>query len=117
MLYTDTYTYIKYIQDVCRIHAIHTDTYTYITVSACICLYVCFYVSDCICMYVHVCVCLHISLALGLKSTNKRQARSSPGAAALNEADKIHSKLQQNAFDIFGDQRHLSLVICDHIYH
>ena len=59
---------------------------------------------------------IYIVLGLGVQINARREAH-----LALNEADKLHSKLQRNAskFDIFGNQSHLfqAILVCDHIYH
>ncbi len=57
---------------------------------------------------------MHIHIALGLKVdiSARREAH-----LALNEADKMHSDLQQNAFDVFGTRTPHSMVISDDMYH
>ena len=59
---------------------------------------------------------IYIALGLGVQINARREAH-----LALNEADKLHSKLQRNAskFDILGNQTHLfqAILVCDHIYH
>jgi hypothetical protein len=134
-IHTDTYRYIQIHTSTCdvyryiHIYAIHTGciqntcyaayAYRYRHIYSCICMYVLvcmiyMYVSDCICMYVLVCVCMHIHIALGLRvEINARREAH----LALNEAVKMHSKLQQNAFAVFGTRTPHSMVISDHMYH
>ncbi len=63
-------------------------------------LYVCaLCVSNCIYMYVLVCACMHIHIALGLRLeiSARREAH-----LALNQADKMHSKLQKMPLKSLG---------------
>ncbi len=118
----DTYWYIQihtYTYDIYRyihVHAIHTGciqntcyAYSYRHIYSCICMYVLvcmiyLYVSDCICMYVLVYVCMHIHIARDLRVEISTRLEAH---LALNEADKMHSKMQQNTFDVFWDSNTL----------
>ena len=68
----------------------------------------------CICMYVLVCICMHIHIVLDLRVEISARRKAHLG---LNETDKMHSKLQQKIFHVFGTQTHYFTVVCDHMYH
>jgi hypothetical protein len=57
---------------------------------------------------------MHIHIALGLRIEISARLKSH---LALNKANKMHSKLQQNAFDVFETRTPHTRVISDHMYH
>jgi hypothetical protein len=57
--------------------------------------------------------CMHIYIVCGLSDVISTWRASLP---ALKEHSKVHSKLQQNAFDVFGTQTHVCKTMYDHIY-